>query len=273
MNLNFDTIYRNINQIIKDGIIDLSSVRFVSPWAIVMLCLLLIEKKFTSPKADLVLPRDNDLLCYLKRMHLDNLFKELGYDKAFEDLNRIEISEPPNSNIQEILHCSYSDEFNARLGHLNIMFRNFGLNRDDANLATNIIAELGNNVFDHNLGNWPTDISGCILVAQNYPAKKSMEVAIGDPGIGFRRSLGVAFPDLKSDVEAIKKGLGGYTGRVDEKRGNGLKFVQRWTIDNFHGKLIIQSGDGLVEVDEKGITGRNVYKVLGTLVQFMIYYK
>ena len=153
------------------------------------------------------------------------------------------------------------------------MFENFGLNEYDARLATTLVGELGNNTFDHNLGSWPTDISGCIIVAQNYPTKKKIQIAIGDPGVGFLGSLKAAFPNLETDIEAIKKGLGGNTGRIGELRGNGLKLIQRWTIDNFSGKLTIQSGEGLVIVDENGITEAKRNRILGTLAQLMIYYK
>src|SRR5436305_863822 len=37
------------------------------------------------------------------------------------------------------------------------------------------------------------------------------------------------FPNINSDIEAIKLGLAGNTGRVGEIRGNGLKLIQQWT--------------------------------------------
>ncbi len=213
------------------------------------------------------------MLKYLKRMHFCEILSELGYKEEFELLNKVQIPENYNLNIQEISHCEYRDELDGKLEKFMEMFKNFGLNEYDARLATALVGELGNNTFDHNLGSWPTDISGCIIVAQNYPTKKKIQVAIGDPGIGFLGSLKAAFPNLKTDIEAIKKGLGGNTGRIGELRGNGLKLIQRWTIDNFSGKLAIQSGEGLAIVDENGITEAKRNKILGTLAQLMIYYK
>jgi len=270
MDLDFNTIYKNIDKIVQGSLIDLSDVDFIRPWSLAMICLLMIEKhKDTNRK--LILPKNPNVLGYLKRVHFCDILKELGYSEEYDILNKIDKSESYNLNIQEIIHCKYSDDFNARLGHISLMFRNFGLNNDQANFATNIVAELGNNVFDHNLGNWPTDISGCFIVAQCFPAEKSIEVAIGDPGIGFWGSLKAKFPSIKDDIEAIKLGLEGHTGRIGENRGNGLKFIQKWTIDDLYGNLMIHSGGGLVTLGNKnGIKEFKVNKVLGTIAQFVI---
>ena len=135
-----------------------------------------------------------------------------------------------------------------------------------------VVGELGNNVFDHNLGNWPTDISGCFIVAQNYPKDRRLELVIGDPGIGFLGSLKTAYPVLNDDLSAIKMGLSGKTGWVDTKRGNGLIFVQNTTQARFSGNIVIHSGSGLVAVEKDRIEGQKVNKILGTAIQIMLYY-
>jgi hypothetical protein len=152
------------------------------------------------------------------------------------------------------------------------MFKSFGLNENDAQRATALVGELGNNVFDHNLGNWPTKVSGCIITAQRYPNTKSIEIAVGDPGVGFYGSLKAAFPNVRNDIEAIKLGLAGNTGRIGEIRGNGLKLIQQWTLQNFSGKVMIHSGNGLVIVAKAGMKEYSVNKILGTIAQFMINY-
>jgi anti-sigma regulatory factor (Ser/Thr protein kinase) len=231
MNLDFKNFYKNINNIVKDDIIDLSRIEFVHPWSIVMICLLLIERK-DKPDKKLLLPKKAETNTYLKRMHFDKILSGIGYDEAKEVLDKVRVPERDNKNIHEILHCYYRDEFNARLGRFIAIFRNFGLSESDAQRATALVGELGNNVFDHNLGNWPTNVSGCIIAAQHYPSTHIIEIAVGDPGVGFYGSLKTAFPDITNDIEAIKLGLTGHTGRVGEVRGNGLKLIQQWTIKN-----------------------------------------
>lgn len=266
-----DGFYRSSSGIVDGHTVDLSRVDVTHPWALGVSCLLLIERQqFTDKRV--ILPMDEGTLQYLKRMRFDERLKELGYMDAVDRFSSIAIEEREDLNVQEITHCRYVDEFNARLGRFERMFRNFGLNDQDAKRALVIFGELGNNVFDHNLGNWPTNFSGSIVIAQNYPSFKRIECAIGDAGVGFLGSLRAAFPELKDDIAAIQKGLKGYTGRIGEDRGNGLQTIQNWTIKDFHGILNIHSGGGLVQVDEQGIQTKEVMPVVGTIAQFVIYY-
>lgn len=219
-----------------------------------------------------MLPGSADTLHYLKRMHFDSVLRELGYGEQAEQLAGYADHERDSLNLHEILHCATSDEFSARLGRFDRMFHSFGLSDDLVKRATVLLGELGNNAFDHNLGNWPTDVSGVFIAAQNYPKLRQVEVAVGDPGVGFKTSLRNAFPDLPNDVEAIKKGLAGFTGRIGEKRGNGLRVIQHWTVDNFSGTLHIRSGGGLVRVDKTGIAAAEVANYLGTAAQLTLSY-
>ncbi len=264
--------YSRIGDIVRGATIDLSNIDCMHPWVIGEICLLLIERQ-SLPDRSIVLPKSPEFLRYLKQMHFDEFLSELGYKEAHRFLVAVPVSPSEDVHIQEIVHCRYVDEFSARLGRFERMFKNFGLSDDDAKRALVIVGELGNNVFDHNLGSWPMNFSGAIITAQHYPEMKRIEVVIADAGVGFLGSLHNAFPDLLRDTDAIKKGLEGYTGRIGEKRGNGLKLVQRWTITNFHGTLFIRSGAGLVQVDEDGAQEQDVPKILGTLAQFVLYYK
>ena len=259
-------------QVVKNRVIDLSEVDFLDPWTMVLICLLLIERHNLSDKK-IILPKNEELLKYLKRMHFNNILTELGYFIEAEILERVQAPEKYNMNIQEILHCSTRDQFDGRLGRFVSMFQHFGLDENEAKRATSLIGELGNNTFDHNLGNWPTDVSGCIIAAQNYPNLKRIQVAVGDPGVGFLGSLKAAFPELTNDIEAVKKGLGGNSGRIGEVRGNGLRIIQNWTIDNFSGMLAIHSGEGFVQVEKDRMMEKRVNRILGTVAQIMIYYK
>lgn len=267
----FENENKIISQIIEGNVVNLSEVGFLDPWTMVLVCLLLIERHNSSDKK-VVLPKSEELLKYLRRMRFNDILNELGYNAEAELLERIQVPERYNMNIHEITHCSSRDQFDGRLGRFISMFQHFGLDENEAKRATSVIGELGNNTFDHNLGNWPTDIGGCIIAAQNYPNFKRIQVVVGDPGVGFFGSLKAAFPELKSDIEAIKKGLAGNTGRIGEVRGNGLRIIQNWTIDNFSGILAIHSGEGFVRVDKEGIKDKKVHGILGTLAQIMIHY-
>ncbi len=265
MELTFGTIYKNLHKITKGAVIDLSPVTKLDPWAVGMLCLLAIERK-NDPKKQLLLPTAPETACYLQKIGFTNFLGEISYDKFSKEAL-------PDYNIQEITHSLFRDEFNARLPRIKLMFRIFGISSmDDANRATVLVGELGNNVFDHNEGSWPTDVRGAIILGQNYPQEKRLELVVADPGIGFRQSLSTVDPDL-TDVKAIKLGLQGFTGRTGEKRGNGLKLIQAWTINKFNGAVRIHSGNGLVTVDKEGTQSKNANSILGTLASCMIKYK
>jgi hypothetical protein len=272
MDLTRTSIYKYLPEIIRGPIIDISECGFIHPWALVLITLLLVERHGDKDKK-ILLPKDATVLSYLKRVHFDQTLMKLSYTEESNFLQTIEMNERDNLNLQELTHCSYRDEFNSRLERFAKIFINFGLGENQARLVVALIGELGNNVFDHNALNWPTDVSGCFLTAQNYPLKNFIEFAIGDPGIGFLGSLKANYPEINDDISAIKQGLAGKTGRINERRGNGLQFVQRWTLTNFRGKVAIHSGEGLIIIDQDGVTEHKVHRILGTIVQIMLYYK
>jgi len=171
------------------------------------------------------------------------------------------------------LHCVFRDELDARLNKIQRIFAHFGLNEVERSMATSLVGELGNNVFDHNDGQWPTSVRGAIILAQMNPQKRRVEVVVADPGIGFSGSLKALNPNIASDVDAIKLGLTGVTGRVGESRGQGLQIVQNWTIEKFAGTVRIHSGRGLVEIDANGQRVETVFPIVGTLASFMVKYK
>jgi len=271
MDFNYQNIYSNLGKIIQGNEINLSECSFIHPWAIIFICLLLTERCKVSG-AKIVLPNNPEVSNYLKRVHFDGILDMLEFKKAAESLREIKIIERENSNVQEIVYCRFKDIFNARLDNFVRLFTNFGLDKNQTGLVVALVGELGNNTFDHNLGNWPTDISGCFITAQNYPRQGRLEFVIGDPGIGFLGSLKNKFPELKDDVSAIKCGLAGNTGWIGVNRGNGLRFVQEWTLGKFSGNVIIHSGAGLVKVGGNGMECKKVPRILGTIVQIMLYY-
>lgn len=272
MDSTFNNIY-TLKNVFVGHTINLEDCTWFDPWVIGLVCLKAIEYQNHSDKK-IILPSRIDLLVYLKRMHFDSLFEKFTYGPFLERLKKIDITEKENLNIHEILHCEFRDAFEGRLSsNIRMMLRNFGLGSDDEYRATALIGELGNNVFDHNDGLWPTAIRGAIILAQHNPLSKRIEIVVADPGIGFKGSLKMADRFIKDDIEAIKLGLSGVTGRVGEPRGNGLRVVQNWTINKFDGILRIHSGNGLVVVEKNGQSAQVVFPILGTLASFVIQYK
>lgn len=110
--------------------------------------------------------------------------------------------------------------------------------------------ELGNNAFDHNLGNW-RDVPGCWLQAQTVG--KQLWLCVADRGQGVLRSLSRTLPQLADDQAALEAAFElQISGRASEKRGNGLKFVRATIEADPRRGLGASSGKGFVSFGAEG---------------------
>jgi hypothetical protein len=116
------------------------------------------------------------------------------------------------------------DAFQARLDGLLRELLRAGWSPDEAVLLVAVLGEIGNNSFDHNLGQWP-DAPGCWLGSE-----ADVETAlfwVVDRGVGMLATLGRVDPSLTTPRHAIDAAFSRtLSGRAPERRGNGLKFVR-----------------------------------------------
>ncbi len=110
-------------------------------------------------------------------------------------------------------------------------------------IVSAIIGEIGNNSFDHNLGNWPRE-RGIVFgynIDNNY-----LNIVIADNGLGILKTLQRVRPELSNDKDALRIAFTKIvSGRAPEARGNGLKFVKENVIDNDM-DLVFVSGNSRV---------------------------
>jgi len=168
-------------------------------------------------------------------------------DKAMQwCLSATEPTVNPRENV-----CETRDVFTGRLAHMGY-FTRFGLKEDDLSLVLAVAGEIGNNCFDHNLGNW-RDVPGCWFETKATLGR--LWICIADRGQGVFRSLIGADPSILDDqtalVTAFEKTI---SGRFPENRGNGLKFVRNVIAGGEKRGLACRSGAGLVDY---GMLGRN----------------
>jgi hypothetical protein len=136
-----------------------------------------------------------------------------------------------------------------------------------ASLVTAVAGEIGNNSFDHNLGNWP-DIPGLFF---GYDLSKRV-VVLADRGVGIRSTLSRVRPDLKDDAAALTVAMTEFvSGRTPEQRGNGLKFVRTVAIENPIG-IALQSGVAIATIEKEdpkrlrvNLADRNIRGVLARI--------
>lgn len=120
-------------------------------------------------------------------------------------------------------YCPTSDVFKARLGRMtHELLAQPGL-KDQASLIASAAGEIGNNSYDHNLGNWP-DVNGVLFI---YDLSKNV-VVLADRGVGMLATLQRVRPELATHEEALEVAFTEIiTGRAPEHRGIGLKTFER----------------------------------------------
>ena len=118
-------------------------------------------------------------------------------------------------------YCSTSDRFKTRHESMAHELTADEVLPGTGSLISSAAGEIGNNSFDHNLGNWP-DTAGTFFA---YDLGKR-RIVLADRGQGVLRTLRRIRPGLKNDAEALQAAFTEFiTGRAPEHRGNGLKYV------------------------------------------------
>lgn len=143
-------------------------------------------------------------------------------------------------------YCPTSSEFKGRLARLQTSLEKLENIKDYYPLIVAVAGEIGNNSFDHNLGNWP-DISGVFFA---FDINKK-QIALADRGLGILKTLRRVRPSIKNDTEALHTAFTEVlSGRAPEARGNGLKFVREVVLNNSL-KLNFYSGSSKASVNSE----------------------
>ena len=137
-----------------------------------------------------------------------------------------------------------STGFKERLSKLQTALEKLEILEEYYPLIVAVTGEIGNNSYDHNLGNWP-NISG-IFFAFDINKK---QVALADRGLGILRTLRRVRPNIENDESALHTAFTEIlSGRAPEARGNGLKFVREVVLNNLL-KLDFHSGNARVIIE------------------------
>ena len=155
-------------------------------------------------------------------------------------------------NPPSIFYCQTSSIFQARLQRLESELLKIPKYKDSFSLITSSSGEIGNNSFDHNIGQWP-DIPG-IFFAYNINKR---QIVLADRGQGVLNTLKRVRPNLINDQDALMVAFTEYiSGRAPENRGNGLKWVRENIVNNDF-KLLFLSGIAQLKL-KKGDTKLNI---------------
>jgi len=176
----------------------------------------------------------DDVENYIKD-NLKDLFK-LARNWVFNDVGL-----EPHSDF----YCQDSSIFQARLIKLENELSTLKRLGKTFPLISAIAGEIGNNSFDHNLGNWP-DVPGIFF---SYDLKKG-KIVLADRGQGVLKTLKKVKPKLKNHQDALYSAFTEIiSGRAPEYRGNGLKFVKDVVINN-EISLFFQTGNAGLKIQK-----------------------
>lgn len=143
------------------------------------------------------------------------------------------------------IYCETRDVFQSRLEVLQFELGKILPLEGIVSLVIAVAGEIGNNSYDHNLGNWP-DIMGIFF----YYDEKNKSIILADRGQGILSTLKHVRPELNSSTEAMKIAFTEtISGRQDEARGNGLKFVKSVIINNPL-SLDFQTGNAFLHIKQ-----------------------
>ncbi len=186
---------------------------------------------------------------YYRQEDLGLFLKDL-FTSAEEWVESTESYEPDKDQ-----YCQTVDVFQSRL----IRMQNELMKRNDLKTPFSLLVaatgEIGNNSFDHNLGNWP-DVPGIFF---GYDLNKR-HIVLADRGQGILKTLTRVKPELKHDEEALRVAFTEIiSGRAPEARGNGLKYVRKIMTTNplklifqtGHAKLCLQQGDSGLNITRR----------------------
>lgn len=155
---------------------------------------------------------------------------------------------------EDMFYCQNSLVFQSRVMKFEKNLGEIPELKNTFPLISAIVGEIGNNSFDHNLGNW-SDIPGIFF---GYDLEKR-EVVLADRGQGILKTLKRVKPELISDEQALKVAFTEIiSGRSPEARGNGLKFVRKIVAGNDI-KLLFKTGSARLDL-KKGDADLNIKK-------------
>ncbi|MCK5466686.1 hypothetical protein KAI56_04320 [Candidatus Parcubacteria bacterium] len=172
---------------------------------------------------------------------MSNNIEKLGYDWITEKSGEIDVVSD--------YYCQTRDIFQARLNRMiDDLLKNNEIEENKIYAISAVAGEIGNNSFDHNLGNWD-DVMG-IFFAYDFIDDK-LRIVLADRGQGVLKTLKKVKPELKNDSEALNTAFTErISGRAPEARGNGLKFSKE-SIKKENMHLIFTSGNAQAELNRE----------------------
>lgn len=251
-------------------VLDFTALRFMEPWALAMFAAYGLHGREEGIKVELRLDPSNPSNAYLEQMGFVDLVERGDSDRARQRWR----TSPQNTGLHQILSETDRKAFDESTGSLK------GLSEsDELDALRYAMVELTRNVLQHS----GSKIGG-IAIAQYFPERKALQLAVCDLGRGVRAALEAQYPEIRSSAEALRLAIlphvsgvvaGGPYGAGSDNAGLGL-FVCREIAWRASGSFWLASKDAVLGTrgdvaghdDHEGT--RNLYRSIrpwpGTLV-------
>lgn len=146
-----------------------------------------------------------------------------------------------NTEFPESYYCQNSAIFLGRITKMETLLMANKDTKDLFSLIVSVAGEIGNNSYDHNIGQW-IDAPGIFF---GYDLNKK-QIVLADRGVGVLQTLKRVKPELKDHAQALRVAFTEViSGRTPEARGNGLKYVRN-VISKNPINLMFQTGDAIL---------------------------
>ncbi|MEW6584790.1 MAG: ATP-binding protein [Nitrospirota bacterium] len=231
-------------------VIDLREVSFIDPYGMVGLLEMGEVSSSRGIRHIIHLPQSEEVLKYLERMDFF-LFAPRYFD--LEPVNPAISDKYLRSSYSDVLleitPIAKSDDIHFIVGKVKdrsqaILEANLHYDEHTINEFIVALSEVCQNVIEH------SEYKGFVGIQKYHFQnlnRNVVKIAVTDIGIGFRESLSERFA-IRSDYEAIEKGLmHGASRHADRGRGHGLSAVRRF-VKQWNGKLSIRSGTAKLSI-------------------------
>ena len=265
MNLNYitiDSFCQKIDMSQPWPVIDMKTVTFITPYALIYLASFINHHNRFNVTFRAVYPDSVDVRGYL---HAQRFWERLAFKGLQRSKGRGIAQWTSFRDMIQIANTDYiAEDVGKKLYDL-LITNAVHVNARELEI---VFVELVDNFSRH------SDEEVAICAAQWYPRTNRLHLAIGDCGIGIRKSLSrnAKFSDLRSKSHGVAaaKAFEEKVGRTGEG-GMGLTDA-RETIGRIGGQLFLSTGDAwiLTRGEDELMVGRQEYDLPGVQIELSI---
>ncbi|MCL5952198.1 MAG: hypothetical protein M1132_10845 [Chloroflexi bacterium] len=251
---------------------DMSQVRFVYPPGIVGLALFLRAAWERSGSQIILFGFQERILAYFQRMDFLEICQPWAHctDRVSAAATLSRKQDSPN--LLELRIIRDHDQVNEAANRARDILKTWlAFDSEQLSDLVTILSEMGGNVCDHSRDFGFISIQKYLYASER---KVAVRIAVGDLGIGIRKSLMRRHGNLgPTSLAYIRAALEGKTSRRKGVLGNGFQLVQS-IVGRCQGSLFVRSEDAAVLVDTQGghaVDFPNLLSFPGTFVSIFLY--